>query len=133
MENKVIVITGGASGMGLETAKLLAGKGAKVSIADVQEGPLKQAVEDIEKAGGKAIGTVVDVRKRDQVEAWIKKTVDTYGKLDGAANLGEFVGRLLENKSNQFVAGVIGKQVHVYQLSLQITLTNARTRITWLE
>jgi NAD(P)-dependent dehydrogenase (short-subunit alcohol dehydrogenase family) len=97
MENKVIVITGGASGMGLETAKLLAGKGAKVSIADVQEGPLKQAVEDIVKSGGKAIGTVVDVRKRDQVEAWIKKTVDTYGKLDGAANLGECVVRICSN------------------------------------
>jgi NAD(P)-dependent dehydrogenase (short-subunit alcohol dehydrogenase family) len=90
MENKVIVITGGASGMGLETAKLLAGKGAKVSIADVQEGPLKQAVADIEKSGGKIIGSVVDVTKQDQVDAWIKKTVDAWGKLDGAANLGTF-------------------------------------------
>jgi NAD(P)-dependent dehydrogenase (short-subunit alcohol dehydrogenase family) len=77
--------------MGLETAKLLASHGAKVSIADVQEGPLKEAVASIEKSGGKIIGSVVDVTKRDQVEAWIKKTVDTFGKLDGAANLGKFV------------------------------------------
>lgn len=76
--------------MGLETAKLLASKGAKVSIADVQEGPLNEAIASIEKAGGKIIGSVVDVTKRDQVEAWIKKTVDTYGKLDGAANLGAY-------------------------------------------
>ncbi|KAF2104585.1 NAD(P)-binding protein [Rhizodiscina lignyota] len=92
-QDKVIVITGGASGMGLATAKLLASKGAKISIADVQEGPLKSAVEDIEKAGGKAIGTVVDVRNRKQVEAWIEKTVSSFGKLDGAANLAGVIGK----------------------------------------
>jgi NAD(P)-dependent dehydrogenase (short-subunit alcohol dehydrogenase family) len=93
MDGKVIVITGGASGMGLETAKLLASKGSKVSIADVQEGPLKAVIDEINKAGGQAIGTVVDVRNREQVEAWIKKTVETFGKLDGAANLAGVIGK----------------------------------------
>jgi NAD(P)-dependent dehydrogenase (short-subunit alcohol dehydrogenase family) len=97
MQGKVIVITGGASGMGLETAKLLAKKGAKVSIADVQEGPLKEAVAEIEKNGGTVMGTVVDVRKRDQVENWIKKTVEAYGKLDGAANLAGVIGKQVRN------------------------------------
>jgi NAD(P)-dependent dehydrogenase (short-subunit alcohol dehydrogenase family) len=100
MENKVIVITGAASGMALETAKLLASKGAKVSLADVQEAALKQAVADIEKSGGQAMGTVVDVSDRKQVEAWIKATVDKFGKIDGAANL----------------AGVIGKHININSL-----------------
>lgn len=100
MSGKVVVITGAASGVGLETAKLLASKGAKVSLADVQDGPLQAVVSEITAAGGQAIGTVVDIRKRDQVEAWVKKTVDTFGKIDGAAN----------------IAGVISKQANVGSL-----------------
>ncbi|CAK7211786.1 hypothetical protein SBRCBS47491_001236 [Sporothrix bragantina] len=100
MEGKVIVITGAASGMGLETAKLLASKGAKVSLADVQEAALDKAVKEINDAGGKAMGRVVDVRNRQQVEDWIKATAETFGKLDGAANL----------------AGVIGKSINVTHL-----------------
>lgn len=98
--NKVIVITGAASGMGLETAKLLASKGAKVSLADVQEEALNEAVSKIKSAGGTAMGNVVDVRNRHQVEAWISKTVSEFGKLDGAANL----------------AGVIGKHININQI-----------------
>ena len=100
MQNKVIAITGAASGMGLETAKLLASKGAKVSLADVQEAALQAAVTEIQKNGGSAIGTVADVRDRTQVENWIKNTVEIYGKLDGAANL----------------AGVIGKHINITPL-----------------
>ena len=59
--------------MGLETAKLLASKGAKVSLADVQEKALNEAVAAITSAGGTAMGSVVDVRNRAQVEAWIRK------------------------------------------------------------
>jgi NAD(P)-dependent dehydrogenase (short-subunit alcohol dehydrogenase family) len=99
-ECKVIVITGAASGMGLETAKLLASKGAKVSLADVQEEALKKVAADIEASGGKVISSVVDVRNRAQVEEWINKTVETFGKLDGAANL----------------AGVIGKAINITTL-----------------
>jgi len=100
-QGKVIVITGAASGMGLEAAKLLASKGAKVSLADVQEGLLQVAAAEIEKSGGTAMATVVDVRNRAQVEDWIEKTVERFGKLDGAAN----------------IAGVIGKQNNVATLS----------------
>ncbi|KAH6990263.1 hypothetical protein EDB80DRAFT_897848 [Ilyonectria destructans] len=114
MDKKVIVITGAASGMGLESAKLLATKGAKLSLADVQEEALKQVVLDINNSGGTAIGTVVDVRERAQVEAWIKTTVDTFGKLDGAANLAGVIGKHINKTAIQdiddedwdFVVGV---------------------------
>ncbi|RDW61571.1 NAD(P)-binding Rossmann-fold containing protein-9 [Coleophoma crateriformis] len=95
LQGKVIALTGGASGLGLAGSKMLAARGAKVSIADMQEGALQEAVKDIEAAGGIAMGTVVDVRDRKQVEDWISRTVEKYGKLDGAVNL----------------AGVIGKQI----------------------
>lgn len=84
--NKVIAITGGASGIGLATAEHLAAEGAKVSICDLNQKLLDEAVTKITTAGGQAIGTTVDVRHRADVEAWVGKTVNTYGKLDGAVN-----------------------------------------------
>ncbi|KAH8651858.1 3-alpha--hydroxysteroid dehydrogenase [Tricladium varicosporioides] len=96
-KDKVIVLTGGASGIGLETATLLASRGAILYIADVQEGPLQKAVDSIKSSGGNITGTVVNVRSRSSVESWINSVVSTHGKLDGAVNL----------------AGVIGKQIGI--------------------
>ncbi|KAH8601603.1 hypothetical protein B0O99DRAFT_500843 [Bisporella sp. PMI_857] len=96
-EGKVIALTGGASGIGLETSKMLALRGATVAIADIQQSALASAVQEIESAGGKASGTVLNVRDRAAVESWIASTVSRYGKLDGAVNL----------------AGVIGKQIGI--------------------
>jgi len=119
MKDKVVVITGAASGIGLETAKLLAFKGAKVSLADVQEGPLRKVVDDIKNSGGTASGTVVDVRERKQVEAWIDATVKEFGKLDGAANIAGVIGKgigirgieQIEDDDWDFVLGINTKGV----------------------
>ncbi|KAF2102796.1 BcABA4 [Rhizodiscina lignyota] len=88
LEGKVIAVTGGASGIGLATAKLLASRGAKVSLADVQEKLLDEAFTSIKATGHNEVLTaVVDVRKQESIDAWIKQTIDQFGKLDGAANL----------------------------------------------
>lgn len=79
--------------MGLETAKWLASQGAIVSLADVQEDPLKAVATEIESAGGKVKFTVVDVRDRSKVENWIKDTVEAFGKIDGCANLAGVIGK----------------------------------------
>ncbi|ORY18150.1 3-alpha--hydroxysteroid dehydrogenase [Clohesyomyces aquaticus] len=97
LKDKVVVITGAASGMGLEVAKLFASKGAVLSLADIQEKPLKELEAELTKSGAQVLTTVVDVANRQQVEAWISATVSKFGKLDGAANL----------------AGVIGKQNNI--------------------
>lgn len=93
VSGKIIAITGAASGMGLETSKHLAALGAAVSLADVQEESLKDVASEIERSGGKVLYRVVDVRNRAQVEDWIKATVDTFGKIDGCANLAGVIGR----------------------------------------
>jgi NAD(P)-dependent dehydrogenase (short-subunit alcohol dehydrogenase family) len=100
MKDKVIVITGAASGIGLETARVLASKGARLSLADVQEKLLQELETKLLKTGAQVITRVVDIRDRQAVEAWITATVDKFGKLDGAANL----------------AGVIGKQANAIEI-----------------
>lgn len=85
MQGKVIAITGAASGIGLATAKLLASRGAILSLADLNEEALKKAVHSLE--GEKHMTTVVDVRKSSSVNDWINATVEKLGKLDGAANI----------------------------------------------
>lgn len=99
LNNKVIVITGAASGMGLETARLFASKGAKLSLADIQTERLEELHKELSGTypDTKVMTTTVDVSKRAEVENWISKTVEAFGKLDGCANL----------------AGVIGKQSNV--------------------
>lgn len=87
LKGKVIVVTGAGGGMGLETCKMLAERGAKVSMADLQEDSLMLKADDIEKKGGQVMAMVVDVRDEKQVNAWITKTVERFGKIDGAANL----------------------------------------------
>ena len=93
VKDKVIAVTGAASGMGLELSKYLASQGAIVSLADVQESALKSLAIEIENAGGKVTFAVVDVRDRASVESWIKSTVDRFGRLDGSANLAGVIGK----------------------------------------
>jgi len=87
VKDKVIAITGGASGIGYATAMLLAAQGAKVAIMDVNKAQLDSSAAKLKEAGGSVMATVVDVRDGKQVEAWIEEIVKSFGKLDGAANL----------------------------------------------
>lgn len=86
---KVIALTGAASGIGLECARLLASRGAKLSLADVQWEPLQTLQKDLEAtySGIEVLIRKVDVRQYDQVESWTSATVASFGRLDGAANL----------------------------------------------
>lgn len=114
MDKKVIAITGGASGIGLALAKLLSSRGTLLSIADLQEEHLTKAAESIRATGGKVMTYALDVRKPDEVDAWLDATIAEYGQLDGAANLAGVIGpnmykhtiTQLGNDEWEFVMGI---------------------------
>ncbi len=76
---KVAVITGGASGIGLATARALAGAGVKLVLADIEATALERAVADLANAGAEATGVVTDVGDRASVEALADKAWSSFG------------------------------------------------------
>ena len=82
LENKVALVTGAASGIGRATAIMLAKEGAKVTVnGHVNIEGAMDTVRMIKDAGGEAIMVQADISKADQVEALVKRVVDTFGGL----------------------------------------------------
>ncbi|PFD36437.1 short-chain dehydrogenase [Bacillus cereus] len=79
---RVAVITGGASGIGRETALKFAEKGDQVVVADFNEELGYETVASIQENGGEAIFVKTDVSKYEDVEALVEKTVHVFGRID---------------------------------------------------
>lgn len=86
MEGKVIIVTGGASGIGKGAVEIAVRRGGKVVIADLNEALGTQVVQSITKAGGSASFIRTDVTCEEDVRNMVRFTVDTYGGLDCAFN-----------------------------------------------
>ena len=98
MDAKVIAVTGAASGIGYALAKLLATRSARVSMSDVSIDGLEKArttiTDSVPTISSTDIMTAAcDVRDIKQVHAWLQKTVDTFGRLDGAANIAGVISK----------------------------------------
>jgi NAD(P)-dependent dehydrogenase (short-subunit alcohol dehydrogenase family) len=85
-ENKVALVTGAGSGIGLATAKGFAEAGASVVLADHREESVRAAAEDLVAGGHKALAIRCDVSDEPQVAAMVEQTVSTFGRLDAAFN-----------------------------------------------
>ena len=96
LQGKVILVTGGGSGIGRATSALLARQGAKVMIADYVPESAERTVKMIKDAGGEASCIAADVSVTRQVEIMITKTVETYGRLDGAFNNAGIEGKMAD-------------------------------------
>jgi NAD(P)-dependent dehydrogenase (short-subunit alcohol dehydrogenase family) len=85
-DGKVVLVTGGAGGIGAAAAGLFAGRGASVVVADRDVDGAAATVAGIAADGGVAITHAVDVSDADSVDALVAAVVDTYGRLDCAFN-----------------------------------------------
>ena len=100
VKDKVVIITGGASGLGRASALLLAQEGAKVVVTDIDEVKGEAVVEEIRSKGGEAIFIKHDVASENDSAEVIKKTLDEFGKLDVLVNnAGVFLGKSIEDVS----------------------------------
>jgi NAD(P)-dependent dehydrogenase (short-subunit alcohol dehydrogenase family) len=84
--DKVALVTGASSGMGLATALAFAEAGASVTLADVKEEAVREAAEKLVSAGHRALAIPCDVSNDAQVEAMVERTVAEFGRLDAAFN-----------------------------------------------
>jgi 3-oxoacyl-[acyl-carrier protein] reductase len=91
-KDKVVVITGGNSGIGKAAAIMFAKEGAKVMIADLSEKMGDDLVEEIEKAGGEATFIRVNVIDLDDVERMIEQTITRLGRFDILVNSAGILG-----------------------------------------
>lgn len=85
-KGKVALVTGAAGGIGRETARLFAARGARVAVADRNRPGADDTVEMIRGEGGEAITVEVDVADAESVQAMVASTVDAFGRLDIAHN-----------------------------------------------
>ncbi|MDQ3845886.1 MAG: SDR family oxidoreductase [Bacteroidota bacterium] len=88
LENRVIVITGAAMGLGLAAAKEAAKQGAKLSLIDYDEKALNEAKQGLseEYPEAKVITIVADVSKEEEVKKYVDETVKAFGRIDGFYN-----------------------------------------------
>jgi NAD(P)-dependent dehydrogenase (short-subunit alcohol dehydrogenase family) len=93
-ENKVALVTGASSGMGLATARAFAEAGAAVVLADIRENLLKAEAQKLVDAGHKAIAVQCDVSEDAQVAAMVDRTVAEFGRLDAAFNNAGVMARI---------------------------------------
>lgn len=82
VKDKVVFVTGAASGIGYQVALEFAKNGAKVAFTDVNEEKLQAAVKDLQEQGYDCIGIKCDVTSEEDIQQAITKTVEKYGRLD---------------------------------------------------
>jgi short-subunit dehydrogenase len=86
MKDKVIIITGAASGIGLACARKFAGKGGKVVLGDISFDKLKQAEEEIINKGGEALAVKSDISEITDCKNLIDRALEKFGKIDILVN-----------------------------------------------
>lgn len=85
-ENKAIIITGAAGGIGKEIAHKLAAEGAQLTLVDVNEVALQAVVEELGLTADRVLTVKTDVSKEADVKNYVDQTVEKFGRIDGFVN-----------------------------------------------
>lgn len=119
LTDKVIIVTGGAKGIGEGIAKVLANEGAIVAIVGRNETDNAAAVNGIESSGGKAFGVVAELSVPAECEKAVKTIVEKFDRIDGLVNnagVNDGVGLESGNYEN-FMASLHKNLVHYYLMA----------------
>ncbi|MBV8925168.1 MAG: glucose 1-dehydrogenase [Bradyrhizobium sp.] len=93
LEGKVVLVTGGGSGIGRATAAAMAREGARVAVADLSQEGIEATVALINSAGGQGIAITGDVAEETDVANMVARTVAAFGRIDCAFNNAGVSGR----------------------------------------
>lgn len=115
LDHKAALVTGAASGIGLEIARTFAREGARVVISDIQEEKAKLAAERLAGEGYEALGVACDVTSESAFAGAIETARSTYGRLD----------ILVNNAGLQHVAPIEEFPVEKFEWMLRVMLTGA--------
>ncbi|MEH7379627.1 3-hydroxybutyrate dehydrogenase [Bacillus sp. JJ1533] len=113
LDNKVVFITGAASGIGLELAKAFAKEGARVVISDLNVEAVKETANSMKNRGLEVIGIGCDVTKEQEIISSINHTINTYGSID----------ILINNAGLQHVSTIEDFPTERFELLLKVMLT----------
>jgi 3-oxoacyl-[acyl-carrier protein] reductase len=94
LQDRVAIITGGAHGIGKAYAQRFVQEGAKVVIADIDGEAAEQAAQEINDAGGVAIGMRVDIADLTLCQAMAQTTIDKFGRIDALVNNAALFSRI---------------------------------------
>ena len=119
LKDKIILVSGGAKGIGEGIVKVLASEGAIPVIIGRNEEDNLQLLKSIEAAGGKAFQVVAELTKPDECEKAVKTVIDKFNRIDGLVNnAGVNDGVGLENGNyEKFIASLHKNLVHYYLLA----------------
>jgi 3-oxoacyl-[acyl-carrier protein] reductase len=87
MDERVVVVTGAASGIGAATCEVLAAAGAVLVCGDLNDDGMKATLESVEAAGSRGIAVATDVTARADVEELVNAAIDEFGRIDGMCNI----------------------------------------------
>lgn len=86
LSGKAAIVTGAGGGIGEAVARTFAREGARVTVADIQEDPVRGVAAAIQREGGKAVALRADVTRAADVEAMVKAALDAFGQVDILVN-----------------------------------------------
>jgi 3-hydroxybutyrate dehydrogenase len=113
LEQKVALVTGAASGIGLEIARAFAHEGAKVVISDLNGEAAEKAAKELQDQGYEALSIACDVTNEAQVRESFERTLQTFGRLD----------ILVNNAGLQYVSPIEEFPTEKFELLVKVMLT----------